>query len=142
MYVTHIRDVQRMVVLDFALLNKVIVNLTGTSRTSIFAWRGSVSTSHDKLISRALIYIEQIITAAPAMDITDVIDLMLYKAYATQYIDSTFSAAVKTAFYAAIYWNSSGTWAASVSTTNAIDIGTYGILMGFLKGINAIEITS
>ena len=142
MYVTHIRDVQRMVVLDLGLLNKTLRNLTGTSTTSIFAYRGSEATPHDRLISRALIYIEQIIAAAPAMDITDVIDLLLNKAYATHYIDSTFSAAVKTAFYAAIYWNSSGTWAASVSTTNAIDIGVYGIFMGFLKGINAIEITS
>ena len=142
-YVTHVRDIQRMVVLDLGLMNNFITNITVDDRISLFSFKGSSSTATDRLLARAIVYIERIMGVAPTHTTAEVIDLLVKKGYRTNYPEAAFLAAIKTAFYAALKFNDgTSTWDQTDGTELAIDVGSYAILVGVLKGIGAIEMTT
>lgn len=142
-YVTHIRDVQRIVILDLGLFNNFITNITTDDSHSIFAYIGSGATSHDRLIARGIAYIEKILIAAPTLTSDEVIELVLKKGYKTQYLESTWLAAVKTAFDAALKYNDGvSTWDQVTGAELALDVGSYAIFVGIAKAIGAIEIVT
>ncbi len=142
-YVTHVRDVQRMVVLDLGLLNNFITNITVEDKISMFSYRGTDSTATDRLLARGVAYIEKLLNAAADFTTAETIDHIVKKGYRSEYIEATFLAAVKTAFYANVKYNDGvGTWDATDGTELAIDVGSYALFAGILKGIGAIEIVT
>tara|TARA_Y100000310_G_C20653658_1_gene800828 strand:+ start:1305 stop:1703 length:399 start_codon:yes stop_codon:yes gene_type:complete len=132
-----------MVVLDLGLLNNFITNITVEDKISMFSYRGTDSTATDRLLARGVAYIEKLLNAAADFTTAETIDHIVKKGYRSEYIEATFLAAVKTAFYANVKYNDGvGTWDATDGTELAIDVGSYALFAGILKGIGAIEIVT